>query len=153
MIRRKLLYTLEVGWLIPTAGCINDGLRSSRAPLHHIRVVNLSDDEIQADVHIENSDDEHTYSRTVEPIDDGPSEEWILEPDTVDNVLAHDYTLQIDQTRSTIAGRDLENMYGDEVTDESCFEVSWLVADPSTDIGGFPQHFEECSLESESELD
>lgn len=147
MNRRKIIQGLATGGILITTGCAlsnNSDNNTASPPLQRIRIVNLHDDNVRISVEIRGEEKKLDFSNTVDPISDGISEEWVVKPRGIDNAFDYSYIIRIENgDTSTVSSQTLSKMF--EAMDDGCLELTWLIREPSDDIGAFPQIINQCA--------
>lgn len=145
MLRRDLVRGISASGMGGLCGCTILSSDQIKIPLYRIRVVNLYTEPINVNVKISSGEGDYNYSKYVSPISEGRSEEWSFTPSEINAAFKHTYMLDVEEgSDSTITEKKLQDKYRGDVEVGSCFELSWLIRDPSHDIGVFPQLLHDC---------
>ena len=143
--RRGFLRAGLLSGSIAATGCLSEN--PAEIPLRFERVINFTESPLQVTVTIQSSEDGTRYRDTkdVQPISAGPSAEWVLSPESVDDAFAYTSEIEIEPNeRHTFDHSQLRKRYEGENLEGHCLNVSWFIRDPATDVGPLTEVTTNC---------
>jgi hypothetical protein len=145
--RRAILHAGLIAGSTATAGCLTEDTAS--IPLRFERVLNFTDATLQVALTIRSSNDgeQYRYTQAVEPISTGPSAEWVVTPENVDDAFEYTSELEINAAENYTADhRRWEDGYDSANSEDSCLTVSWFVRDPASDVAPIGEVTTNCDV-------
>lgn len=149
--RRTFLRAGLVTGSIAAAGCLSED--TAEIPLRYERVINFTESPLQVTLTIQSSEGDIRYRDTkeVQPISAGPSAEWVVTPESVDDAFACTSILKIEShEQHPFDHSQLRERYEGDSLEDHCLNVSWFIRDPATDVGPLTEVTTNCgSIEQE----